>query len=339
MVDNLKWYHDTGSHGDVILATRIRLRRNFAGVPFPARLTAEMQNRINRTVLSAVEKFDDFALYPVNMATCAPYEAVALAERHLISADFAAARDNRILLLSKDESISVMVNERDHLCMQVMYGGLCMEKAYACANALDDAFDNVFSYAFDEKLGFLTQNPADLGTAMRASVVLHLPALSAQGDMMRFAATAPKIGLSVRNLFGEGGSAKGDLYQLTNTVTMGLSEQAALQNLEAFALQLETRERVAAEQCVSDITVADRIRRAQGVLTNAMLLPTDEMLDALSLVRLGAIYGQLQVDVNVLNEMFVALQPANINCLAGGVLSKPDRDALRAQIVRARLSE
>lgn len=339
MADYNKWYTDTGSHGDCILATRVRLIRNFAGIPFPARLTGEAIRQMNRTICNAVENFDDFSLYIIRMDALQPYEAVALAERNLISADFAAARENRILLLSQDESVSVMVNERDHLRMQVMYGGLCTEKAYKRANALDDAFDGVFTYAFDEKLGFLTHNPADLGTAMRASVILHLPALSAQGFMLSFASTAAKLGLSVRNLFGEGGTAKGDLYQLTNTVTMGLSEQAALQNLKSFALQLETRERVAAEQYVVDPGVQDRIRRAQNVLENAMLLPTDEMLEALSFVRLGAVYGQLQESVETINELFVTMQPANINYLAGAPLSKSERDVLRAQLIRARLHE
>ena len=227
MADLKKWYTDTGSHGGIILATSVRIYRNFADIPFPARLTGEALRKINRTVRASLEHLRDFELYPVDMEALLPYEAVALAERHLISADFAASRENRLLLLREDESISVMVNERDHLRMQVLYGGLCTEKVFETANRLDDAFDGLFTYAFDEKLGFLTQNPADLGTAMRASVILHLPALSAQGVMMQFASTAPKLGLAVRNLYGEGGSAKGDLYQLTNTVTMGLSEQAA----------------------------------------------------------------------------------------------------------------
>lgn len=333
-----KWYTDTDSHGEIILATRVRTFRNFADIPFPARLSGEALRKINLAVCKAAENFSEFSLYPVNMENLLPYEAVALAERHLISADFAASRDNRVLLLSKDESISIMVNEQDHLRMQVLFGGLCTEKTYDRASRLDDAFDSAFSYAFDEKLGFLTHNPADLGTAMRASVILHLPALSAQGFMLQFASSAPKLGLSVRSLYGEGGSAKGDLYQLTNTVTMGLSEQGALQNLEAFALQLETRERAAAEQYVNDIAVQDRIRRAQGVLTNAMLLPTDEMLESLSLLRLGAVYGQVDIPLQTINELFVSMQPANINCMAGAALGKSDRDVLRAQLVRARLT-
>lgn len=338
MVENKKWYHDTGSHGGCVLATRVQIIRNFAGIPFPARLTGEAVRQMNRTVLNAVENFKDFSLYAVYMDSLQTYEAVALAERQLISADFAAARDNRLLLLSKDESISVMVNERDHLRMQVLLGGLCTEKAYDCINRLDDAFDRVFTYAFDEKLGYLTRNPADLGTAMRASVILHLPVLSAQGVMLSFSSTANKLGLSVRSLFGEGTTAKGDLYLLTNTVTMGLSEQAALQNLKAFALQLETRERVAAEQYVAEAEGQERIQSALHTLLYAKHLQPDEMLEALSLVRLGAVYGLVGIPVESLNELFVCLQPANINCLAGMHLNKIDRDLLRAQIVREKLS-
>ncbi|MBQ3086830.1 MAG: ATP--guanido phosphotransferase [Clostridia bacterium] len=339
MADNKRWYSDTGSHGDVVLATRVRLSRNLDGVPFPSRLSRDALARIAVTVCAVAEKFKDFDLRPIAMESLHPYEAVALAERHLISADFAAARENRVLLLSEDESIAVMVNERDHLRMQTMYGGLCTEKAYGVADRLDNAFDEVLTYAFDDRLGYLTQNPADLGTAMRASVILHLPVLSAQGVMLRFAATAPKLGLSVRSLFGEGASAKGDLYVLTNRVTMGLSEQAALQNLEAFTLQLATRERAAAETYVSQIAVQDRIRRAHGMLTNAMLLSADEMSEALSLVRLGSVYGILDVPAETVNELFVAMQPANLNCLAGAALDASDRDVLRARFVRSKLSE
>lgn len=333
-----KWYADTGSHGDVVLSTRVRLARNIEGFPFPAHLSVSAQRELNAALTAVGVSAREFSLIPVQMDALKTYEAVALAERHLISADFAAARDNRVLLTTADESISIMLNERDHLRMQVIYGGFCPTRAHESAEKLDALFDSAFPFAFDERLGFLTQNPADLGTGMRASVLLHLPALSAQGVMFRFSATASKLGLSVRGVFGEGGLATGDVYQLSNQVTMGLSEQSALQNLEAIALQLATRERTAAEQYITDLSVQDRIRRAHGMLTSAVLLPTDEMLEALSLVRLGAVYGLLDVPCEVINELLIAMQPANINVLAGNALPKTERDVLRAQIVRARLA-
>ncbi len=338
MAESKKWFTDTGSHGDVVLSTRVRLARNFSGVPFPVRLPREMIAKINAAVCAAARKMDDIDFTCVQMDALQQYEAVALAERHLISADFAAAGENKVLLLTADESVSVMVNESDHLRIQVIRGGLSLEETYRLADRLDDAFDSVFSFAFDERLGFLTRNPADLGTGMRASVLLHLPALSAQGGMLRFSSTASKLGLSVRGVFGDGGPARGDLYLLSNQVTMGLPEQAALQNLEAIALQLATKERVAAEQYVTDLTVQDKIRRAHGVLMNAMLLSTDEMLDALSLVRLGTLYGILDVPAEAINEMFISMQPANINVIAGHPLPKTQRDALRARIVREKLT-
>lgn len=337
MAESKKWFTDTGSHGDVVLSTRVRLARNFAGIPFPARLSAEAIEKLNTAVCNTAAKASGFDFSVIRMDSLQGYEAVALAERHLISADFAATRENRILLLTADESVSVMVNEADHLRMQVINGGLSLEDTYETANRLDDAFDEAFSFAFDERLGFLTQNIADLGTGMRTSVLLHLPALSAQGGLFRFSATAAKLGLSVRGVFGEGGPAKGDLYLLSNQVTMGLPEQTALQNLKAIALQLATRERAAAEQYVTDLTVQDKIRRAHGVLCNAMLLSTDEMLDALSLVRLGGLYGLLSVPTVAVNEMFISMQPANINVLAGMPLPKTERDVLRAKIVRTAL--
>lgn len=337
MAETRKWFTDTGSHGDVVLSTRVRLARNFAGVPFPSRLPEDMIAQLNAAVWATAQKMNDFDFSVIQMDSLQAYEAVALAERHLISADFAAARDNRVLLLTPDESVAVMVNESDHLRMQVLNGGLSLERTYRTADQLDDAFDAAFPFAFDERLGFLTKNPADLGTGMRASVLLHLPALSAQGSMIRFSSTASKLGLSVRGVFGEGGPARGDLYLLSNQVTMGLPEQTALQNLETIALQLATRERTAAEQYVTDLTVQDRIRRAHGVLMNAMLLPTDEMLDALSLVRLGTLYGLLSVSTEAVNEMFISMQPANINVMAGMSLPKTERDVLRARIVRAKL--
>lgn len=333
MADIKKWYADTGSHGDVVLSTRVRLARNMEGLPFPARLSQDGRARLNAAVCRLLADAPQ-KLYPIDMGALLSYEAVALAERHLISPDFAGTPQGRVLLLSEDESVSIMVGEQDHLRLQVIYGGLCLDKAYETADRLDDFLDEKCTYAFDDKLGYLTQSPADLGTGMRASVMLHLPALAAQGGMLRFASTVAKLGLTLRGVFGEGGMARGDIYLLGNRVTMGLSEETALANLESIALQLATRERNAAESYVTDIAVKDRIRRAQGLLTNAMLLSCDEMLDALSFVRLGAVYGLLAIRPETVNELFISMQPANINVAAGKPLPRPQRDELRAEMVR-----
>lgn len=330
-----KWYLGEGEQSDVVLSTRIRLARNLAEYPFPARLDTKSRIAVNEIVRDAVPAAA--GLRYIEMKTLTQAQIVSLAERHLISPEFASSADGRALLLSDSEEISVMLNEEDHIRLQVMKPGLSLSEAYAEADRLDSAINEKVKFAFDERLGFLTECPTNLGTGMRASVMLHLPALTALGRMNTLAATVSKLGLTIRGAYGEGSASMGDLYQLSNQVTLGITEKGAIENLKTIVLQLASQERAARTELLKTVETEDTVYRAYGVLKSARLLGTKEFMQLASRVRMGAVGGLLRVDPKLLNELMVSMQPASLNAQAGKILDARERDVLRAKTVRERL--
>lgn len=330
-----KWYLGEGEQSDVVLSTRIRLARNLAEYPFPARLDTKSRIAVNEIVRDAVPAAA--GLKYIEMKTLTQAQIVSLAEKHLISPEFASSADGRALLLSDSEEISVMLEEEDHIRLQVMKPGLSLSEAYAEADRLDSAINEKVKFAFDERLGYLTECPSNLGTGMRASVMLHLPALTALGRMNTLASTVSKLGLTIRGAYGEGSASMGDLYQLSNQVTLGITEKGAIENLKTIVLQLASQERAARTELLKTVETEDTVYRAYGVLKSARLLGTKEFMQLASRVRMGAVGGLLSVDPKQLNELMVSLQPASLNAQAGKTLDARERDILRAKIVRERL--
>ena len=330
-----KWYLGEGEQSDVVLSTRIRLARNLAEYPFPARLDTKSRIAVNEIVRDAVPAAA--GLKYIEMKTLTQAQIVSLAERHLISPEFASSTDGRALLLSDSEEISVMLEEEDHIRLQVMKPGLSLAEAYAEADRLDSAINEHVKFACDERLGYLTECPTNLGTGMRASVMLHLPALTALGRMNTLASTVSKLGLTIRGAYGEGSASMGDLYQLSNQVTLGITEKGAIENLKTIVLQLASQERAARAELLKNVETEDMIYRAYGVLKSARLLGTKEFMQLASRVRMGAVGGLLGIDPKLLNELMVSMQPASLNAQAGKILDARERDILRAKTVRERL--
>ncbi len=330
-----KWYVAKGDRGDIILSARVRLARNLAAFPFPGRLTAEGTRLVGEAVCEALRSFSQTKLHAIRMGDISSCRAVSLAEKHLISPEFTEGVPTRMLILSEDEDISIMVCEEDHLRIQAMAPGFALDEAYRAADAIERHLDSRTQLAFDERLGYLTQSPSGLGTAMRASFLLHLPALSVGWEISRLSSTLDKLGLSLCGSFGESGSAKGDLYVLSNRLTLGISEKEALDNLKAIALQLATRERTAREELMNDNAYMDKIHRAYGILNSARMISADEMMELLSLVRLGAADGSLPVCTETVNRLLTSLQPATLNADYDESMDAPTREALRAQAIRA----
>lgn len=273
----------------------------------------------------------------IEMESLTRAQAISLAERHLISPEFASSVNGRALLLSEDESVSIMLCEEDHIRLQVMESGLALDSAYKRADKLDNAVASKLQLAFDERIGFLTQCPTNLGTAMRASVMLHLPGLGKSGQITKIAATVSKLGLIIRGAYGEGSSPSGDMYQLSNQVTLGISEETALNNLKSIAQQLVAQELAIREQMLRNPVWEDKIFRALGILKSARLLSGEEFMQLASLVRLGAAQGMIEVSMEKLNELMVDMQPATINAREGKNLDASQRDELRAKAVREAL--
>ncbi len=332
-----KWYIAGGDKSEVVVSTRIRLARNLEDYPFPAKLDVKGKEQINSLIRDALLGGCEEDLSYIEMQSLSRSQAVSMAERHLISPEFASAPAGRALLLSEDESVSIMLCEEDHIRLQVMEAGLALDSAYKRADSIDSALAQKLPLAFDERIGFLTQCPTNLGTAMRASVMLHLPALGRSGQISKIAATVSKLGLIIRGSYGEGSSPSGDLYQLSNQVTLGISEETALSNLKSIAQQLVAQELAVREQMLKNPAWEDKIFRALGILQNARLLSCEEFMQLSSLVRLGAAQGLLDISLAKLSELIADMQPATINAREGKSLDAAGRDELRAREVREAL--
>lgn len=332
-----KWYIEKGDQGDIVLSTRIRLARNLNDYPFPAKLDAAGKNKVNSLVKGILFENDREDFSYIEMRELSRLQSVSLAERHLISPEFASKKDGSALVLSADESVSIMLCEEDHIRLQVMKAGLALEEAFDIADKLDNMLGAKLNYAFDERIGYLTQCPTNLGTAMRASVMLHLPALTRCGQMTRLANTVSKLGLTIRGAYGEGSQPKGDIYQISNQITLGITEETAIANLKSIVLQLVAQERAAAAEIIKKPAEEDKIFRALGVLKNARLLSTDEFMELISVVRLGAARGLIDIEIEKLNELIVNMQPATISA-ATQAEGAAARDLIRAKNVREALA-
>ena len=314
-----KWYIGEGDHNDIVISTRIRIARNLADYPFPVRLDNKSKIEVNEKIRDALDGKENLTY--TELKTLTRSQIVSLAERHLISPEFASNSDARALLMSDNEDISIMLCEEDHIRIQVMKSGLALKEAYELADKIDTEINQSLKYAFDEKLGYLTQCPTNLGTGMRASVMLHLPALTAKGQIGSLASTVSKLGLTIRGAYGEGMSAMGDLYQLSNQVSLGISEKSAIDNLKTITLQLAAQERAAREEASKSIETEDAVFRAYGILKSARILSTKEFMSLISKVRLGAVLGMIKTDLKTINELMVSMQPATINAFVGKTLS------------------
>lgn len=332
-----KWYIEKGDQGDVVLSTRIRLARNLEDYPFPVRLDVAGKNKVNALVKSALFENDNNDFSFIEMKDLTRVQAVSLAERHLISPEFAAKKDGSALMLSGDESVGIMLCEEDHIRLQVMKAGLALEEAYDIADKLDTLLDSKLNYAFDERIGYLTSCPTNLGTAMRASVMLHLPALTRCGQISRLANTVSKLGLTIRGAYGEGSQPGGDIYQISNQITLGITEETAIANLKSIVLQLVAQERAAAAEMMKNPAEEDKLYRALGILTNARLLSTQEFMELISIVRLGAARGVVDIGLEKINELIVSMQPATISAVNAEADSVSARDRIRASAVREAL--
>lgn len=337
------------SFESVAVSTRMRLARNFADYPFPGRLlkdahAEEQAQEIVRLIAEALAQLDQFTLYEMNGLSAE--KTALLLERNLISRDLVRNRRISAALISSDEIISVMLNEEDHVREQYFMHGFDLPRAYERITGLDDAISESIPFAFDEQLGYLTACPTNLGTGLRASVMLFLPALSRRGVMTRTVVPELlRLGLTARGAYGEGSGAEGDLFQISNEVTLGVSEEEILTIVgkavdSIVQMELLERARMKAE---GGLALRDKLCRAYGVLTNCRLLEEHEFLRRLADVRLGIALGYFSGEedeegddgwMTELDDLAVAMRPANINRLNGALLDAQAQNAYRAEYVR-----
>ncbi len=333
-----KWYKKSGEQGDVVISSRIRLARNLRDYPFPHLLNLQQKNEIANKIKDALESSNSYIAKSfsfINMARLSVQEATSLVERHLISPSFAKDRAGKYLLITDDETISIMINEEDHLRIQVLSEGLSIKEAFETADKIDTLLDNALGFAFHNKLGYLTQCPTNLGTGLRASVMLHLPALQTSGVIGRLEDNLSKIGLILRGTFGEGSDAQVGLYQLSNQVTLGLSEETAIENLRSVANQIIDNEREARKEACKRIDTQDYIMRCLGTLRYALLMDKRESLSLLSTIRMGVSEKVIDgITLDDINALMVEIQPATLTLATNKELTPQQRDKERADKLR-----
>ena len=325
----------------VVMQTRIRLARNLKKYPFPIRLNTAGKNKVCEDIINAVKNCNsplsrEFDVLYVKDLTEA--QRISLVEQHLASPEFMSDSAGRALILSKDKTMSIMINEEDHIRLQILYKDLSLEQAYDTADKLDTLLDENLDFAFDKKLGYITQCPTNLGTGMRASVMLHLPALKSSKAIGRIAGNLSKLGLTIRGAYGEGTEPEGAMYQLSNQVTLGISEKAAIENLKNITQQLVSQELQAQKRMSESLETQDKICRSLGILRTAKLISCKEALELLSNVRFGINSGIIEgVDLETVDALFGEIQPATMIVNKNEKISPTQRDRLRAEMLNARL--
>lgn len=346
MLDNYtqkRWYQSEGNNSDVVISTRIRLARNLNGYPFPHILSDEQKTEINNKVKNAILEGnsvlkDSFEF--IEAEKISKSKLASLVERHLVSPDFARYPKGRALLLMKDESVSIMLNEEDHVRIQVMCSGMELEKAYDMADKIDTLLDETLSFAFDEELGYLTACPTNLGTGIRASVMVHLPAVEADGTLKKIAGSLGKIGAAIRGSYGEGSEASGALYQISNQVTLGISEKDTVNNLNEITNQIIALEKKSREKLLKSEACQDSIWRALGIMKSARIMSSKEFAGLYSTVRMGVAEGAISgITLDKLSDIFAKVQPANLIELCGENMTAEHRDRKRAELIRNELKD
>jgi protein arginine kinase len=338
-----EWLRSTGAEADIVISSRIRLARNLSSFPFTNRANAHQRTEIEQILKTRLEKLDfEPRLTYLNLAPLTLLDRQLLVERQLISRELANSEGPRGVAVAANEIISVMVNEEDHMRLQVIRSGFSLDEAWQDADRLDDKLEEKIPYAFSEELGYLTACPTNVGTGLRASVMLHLPALVLAKQIEKVFRALQKINLAVRGLYGEGSRASGDFYQISNQVTLGKSETTIINEIRDVIPRIIAYEREARQTLTRESrpAVLDKVQRAFGTLKSAAMMTSEETMDLLSSVRLGVNLGLLD-DISILevNELFIHSQPAHLQKLLGKELDSEERNSERARFLRNRLRE
>jgi protein arginine kinase len=339
------WMKGDGPDSDIVISSRIRIARNLRPYSFPMLATNQQSKEVLDQVEEAskneeLETISHFNF--IHLSDLKELEKMVLVEKHLISPALANESRNGAVMLNDNESISVMINEEDHLRIQCMSPGFQIKEAWDMANQVDDIFESQLEYAFDEKRGYLTSCPTNVGTGIRASVMLHLPALVLTQQINRILSAITQVGLAVRGLYGEGSEAIGNLFQISNQITLGQSEEEIIENLYSVVRQIIEHERAAREKLLteSNYWIKDRVSRSFGILSHAVIIDSKEAAQRLSDVRLGVdLKIIITVSENALNELLVMTQPGFLQQDAGRKLSSDERDIRRAEMIRAQFAK
>ncbi|MEM6915518.1 MAG: protein arginine kinase [Verrucomicrobiota bacterium] len=337
-----EWMRSPGPQSDIVMTSRVRLARNLVGHPFPGWARKEDRSVVMEEIRPSLESLSEMKdSFSEEMTKLTALEKQVLVERHLISREHAAKGPGCSTVMNRSQTISVMVNEEDHLRMQAIRPGLQLMSAYSSLDRIDSALEQELPYAFDHQYGYLTACPTNLGTGMRASAMLHLPGLVLSEQINQTIQGANKIGLAVRGLYGEGTEALANLFQISNQNTLGTDEKEIIEHLDRVISQMIENEKNARMKILEDkpTMMQDQIGRAYAVLKYAHIITSKEALNYLSMIRLGCDLGFVpEEERETINVLLTEIQPAHLQISAKRKLSPEERDILRADIIRTNLN-
>ncbi|MDO8580031.1 MAG: protein arginine kinase [Candidatus Omnitrophota bacterium] len=336
-----EWLKGTGAHSNIVMSSRVRLARNLAKVPFPNKARKKELTDVLETVLAAINETEFFKKsYIFKMTELDNVDKQFLIERHLMSHEHATQPDGKALVVSQEEVLALMINEEDHLRIQVMQSGFNLDETWQIINRIDDGLSEKLGYAYSINWGYLTACPTNTGTAMRGSIMLHLPALAMTKQINKVLAAIAKLSFASRGFYGEGTQASGNFYQISNQVSMGQREEDVIQNINGLIRQVIEQEEQARQALLvqNKSMLEDKIFRSYGTLKSAHIISSQETVELLSMVRLGVDLEVLKnIDRKSINELFIMIQPAHLQKIEGKKLTASERDARRAALIRQKL--
>lgn len=331
----MSWYNKAGDKEEFVFSSRARIARNIAGMNFPSSMTKEQSEKVCDMVLDALEPvISGYKVY--NLWETDDNEIGKLIEKHLISPGFKKSQLKRLAIISENENISIMVNEEDHVRIQCFAAGLDSGSVLDMAGKIDDLLRERIKFAYHEKYGYLTSCPSNCGTALRLSAMLHLPALSMSGAVGQLVRECANEGMTVRGVYGEGSEAPGNIFQISNQVTLGVSANDILDKFSQIMDMIINAERSLREKTAENISpqLKDKIMRADAIIKNAYMISGSEYLNLMSLVRMGIYMNFLAGDIAKLKKLWVETSPCHME---SGISS--ERDIKRAQVLKNSLSQ
>jgi protein arginine kinase len=337
------WLKGSGPNSNIVISSRIRLARNLSKMPFPHWAKKQDSEEVLVLTKSAFEKTESLkdGLF-LRLDDLDNVDKQFLVERHLMSTEHAIRSNQKALFVNPDENVAIMVNEEDHLRIQVMESGFDLDGTWNVVNSIDNRLSELLPYAFKRDWGYLTACPTNTGTGMRGSVMLHLPALVMTRQINRVLEAIAKLSFTTRGLYGEGTQASGNFFQISNQVSLGQREEEILGNIKGVIKQIIEQEEKAREALLAEHRemLEDRIWRSYGTLRNAHIISSNETVELLSMLRLGQDLNVVKdLERGLINELFILTQPAHLQKLENKKLSSNDRDVKRAQIIRDKLTK
>jgi protein arginine kinase len=337
-----EWLKGSGPNSDIVISSRIRLARNLDKAPFPHWANQAQGEKILNTIKEGLLKNDYLKRSTIfDLQELDSVDKQFLVERHLMSLEHAQKSENKALLVDEEEVVSIMINEEDHLRMQVMQSGFNLFEAWHIVGRIDDGLASELNLAFLPDWGYLTACPTNAGTGMRGSVMLHLPALVMSRAIDRVLAAIAKLSFTTRGLYGEGTQAMGNFFQISNQISLGPSEDEIIESINGLIRQIIEQENQAREALISKnkALLEDRVNRSLGILKSARIITSQETIELLSMVRLGCDLGMVKdIDRRIVNELFIITQPAHLQKIENKKISSDERDLKRAELIRDRLN-